>query len=367
MLAISVLGAVEVRRDGQPIPVPAGKTTELLVRLALDAGNLVSGERLVEDLWGADAVHTSRNTLQSKVAKLRRALGDPTALVSDGGGYRLEIDPTDVDALAMLAEAATLLERSADHDAATLCATTRERVRGDLLPAAGDGEWVLPHRTRLHAAVMQLVEIENAARLRLGEVGDVIIDLQSATEMFPFQERMWVLLMTALYRSGRQADALAAYQRVRHRLADELGLEPGPALRALEQQILAQDVQLDHAAARPVPSAAATPVGNLPTMTTDLIGRDTELAALADLLVTRRLVVIVGTGGVGKTAIALAAAGRSTAPGGVWLARLDSTKTDDEVVDAVIAAVGVTGGEAALCERLRVTAPLLVLDNCEHV
>ncbi len=120
MLSISVLGPVEVRRAGELVPVPAGKTSELLVRLALDAGVLVRTDRLVDDLWAADAVRTSRNTLQSKVAKLRRALGDPSLLVSSDGGYTLVVDPADVDALAVLREhefdAVGLLE-AGDHRA----------------------------------------------------------------------------------------------------------------------------------------------------------------------------------------------------------------------------------------------------------
>ena len=102
MLSISVLGPVEIRRNGQLVSVPGGKTSELLVRLALDAGALVRSDRLVEDLWAGDAVRTRRNTLQSKVAKLRRALGAPSVIVSGDDGYMLAVDPDDVDALAVV-------------------------------------------------------------------------------------------------------------------------------------------------------------------------------------------------------------------------------------------------------------------------
>ena len=100
MLSISVIGPVEVRRAGQLLSIPAGKTSELLVRLALDAGCPVRTDRLVEDLWGEESLRTSRNTVQSKIAKLRRALGDPTVVVGGDGGYTLIVDPLDVDALA---------------------------------------------------------------------------------------------------------------------------------------------------------------------------------------------------------------------------------------------------------------------------
>jgi DNA-binding SARP family transcriptional activator len=104
---ISVLGPVEVRRDGRLVPVPGGKTSELLVRLALEAGVFVRADQLVEELWAADAVNTRRNTLQSKVAKLRRAFGDPLAIVSAGGAYELALEPSAVDALAVLRDTAT--------------------------------------------------------------------------------------------------------------------------------------------------------------------------------------------------------------------------------------------------------------------
>ena len=100
-----MLGPIEVKRDGQLVSIPAGKTSEVLVRLSLEAGLLVRSERLIEDLW-AGAVSTRRNTLQSKVAKLRRALGDPTVIASSDGGYKLAVEPSEVDALAVIRHAA---------------------------------------------------------------------------------------------------------------------------------------------------------------------------------------------------------------------------------------------------------------------
>ena len=177
--------------------------------------------------------------------------------------------------------------------------------------------------------------------------------------------------MVALYRDGRQADALATYQRVRNWLADELGLDPGLQLQQLEHQILVHDPSLG------VPSSTVRglgpdrPAGNLPSMSAELVGRETEVAAVADLLADGRLVEIVGPGGVGKTAVAIATGRRlsssdGVAPGGVWLARLETAATADDVVDTLVAALNV-GGEAALFERLKSSAALVILDNCEHV
>jgi predicted ATPase/DNA-binding SARP family transcriptional activator len=367
VLSISVLGPVEVRRAGQLISIPAGKTSELLVRLALDAGTPVRTDRLAEDLWGDDSVRTSRNTVQSKVAKLRRALGDPSVVVGGDGGYTLAIDPVEVDVVAVLAraaEAAALFDTGDHRGASDICATTLQMFRGDVLSAAGDGEWVMPHRARLDAARMQLIETGCSARLQLGDSSEVIGDLEVAVSSYPYQESLWVLLITALYRAGRQTEALATYQRVRQRLADELGLDPGPQLQQLEQQILIHDTSIDPV--RAAPSMAA--VGNLPSISAELVGRDSELVAVSELIAHNRLVEIVGPGGIGKTAIAIAT-GRTSSRlrGGVWLARLETAVTANDVVDTLIASLNVVGGEPALYERLKDSDALIILDNCEHV
>ncbi len=361
-----MLGPVEVRRDGLLVPVPGGKTSELLVRLALEAGVLVRADRLVDDLWAADAVNTRRNTLQSKVARLRRALGDPLAIASGDGGYKLAVDPTAVDALAVLREAATaceLLEAGDARGAGELSTSALERYRGEILPAAGEGEWVRPHRARLEAARMTLAETRLEARLRLGDAGDVIGELEAAVAADVYRERLWELLITALYRAGRQADALATYQRVRAVLADDLGLDPGPRLRQLERQILEHDPALRVPA--PPSAPPRPPAGNLPSLSAQLVGREEDVAGVCDLLEAERLVEVVGPGGIGKTALAIAVGRRLAAP--VWLARLETATTADDVLDTLIAALQVTGGEPALIERLKGAAAVVILDNCEHV
>ena len=373
MLSISVLGPVEVRRDGLVIAVPAGKTSELLVRLALDAGRPVRTDRLREDLWGEDSARTSRNTVQSKIAKLRRALGDPPVVISGDGGYTLVVDPLAVDALAALTaapKAAELFDSGDDRGAADLCATALQMFPDDVLATAGDGDWVIPHRARLDTARLQLIETACSALLRLGDPNAVIGDLEAAVTTYPYQESLWALLITALYRAGRQADALETYQRVRQRLADELGLDPGPQLQRLEQQILIHDATIEpvRTAATEITRVAA---GNLPSISAELVGRDAEMTALSELLAGNRLVEIVGPGGIGKTAIAIAI-GRANMShagerGGVWLARLETAVTADDVIDTLIAAMNVTGGEPSLYERLKGSNALVILDNCEHV
>jgi len=374
VLAISVLGQVELLRDGQPLAVPAGKTTEVLIRLALDSTVTVSADRLIEDLWGVEATATGRNTVQAKISKLRRALGE-AAVVSGGRlGYTLEVDPGAVDALEVLrvAQAAKeLLDANETEAALEACTRALAMFRGDaVLSDAGDGDWLVPYRVRLEEVRIGLLEDQLAARMELGAGREVIGELEALVVVHPLRERIWELLVTALYRAGRQADALATYQRVRVLLADELGLDPGPRLQQLEQQILVQDSSLgDLSRLGPQPQDARA--GNLPSMSRDLVGREAELAALADLLATERLLEITGPGGVGKTAVAIALGRRlsvldGAVSGGVWLARLETAVTADDVIDTLIAAMNVPG-EAALFERLRGTDALVILDNCEHL
>ena len=360
-----MLGPLEVRRDGVRLRIPAGRSSDLVVRLALEAGALVSAERLLEDLWTGTAAETRRNTLQSKIAMLRRALG-PDAVVSRDGGYALAVDPAQVDALTVLRHAATADALRDVGDAQTaydVCAAALAMFRGTGLDAAGDAEWAEVHRTRVDEARGALLEAKLWARLQLGDGSAAVGELEAAVAEHPFREGLWELLVTALYRAGRQADALAAYQRVRRHLADELGLDPGPRLQRLEQQVLAQDLP---SGPQPGPDAVL-PLGNLPSLSAGLVGRDDDVAAVTDLLARHRLVEVVGAGGIGKTALALEVGRRLTAPDGVWLARLETAVTAADVVDMLVAALDGPGSEEALLERLRGASAVVVLDNCEHV
>jgi predicted ATPase/DNA-binding SARP family transcriptional activator len=380
MLTVSVLGPLEVTRAGARIAVPSGKTSEVLIRLALEAGTLVRFERLIDDLWGAAGDTAARNTLQTKVSRLRRALGDP-ALVEGGRiGYLLRIDPSAVDALAAPQLAAASAERSSAGDHVGALAQADQALalfRGEILRDAGDGDWLIPHRVKLEAVRLGLIESRLGARIRLGgagAAGAVVGELQSLVADYPLRESLWALLITALYRDQRQAEALAAYRTVRERLADELGLDPGPELRALEQQVLHHDERLDAPAAvatGPAMSTAPTAptvTGNVPTLSARLFGRAGELRELSAAIDTQRLVTLVGPAGVGKTRLAIEVARAAAAPDGSWLVRLENVRTPATLAQTIGEAFGIGGAtEALVHERLQATSALVVLDNCEHL
>jgi predicted ATPase/DNA-binding SARP family transcriptional activator len=371
MLTLVVLGPVEVRRDGAARRVPGGKTAELLVRLALEAGSPVRAERLLEDLWPSQAHAAAPNTLQSKVSRLRSALGDPTVLHGDDAGYTLMLDPQNVDAIQvlLLAQRAAVLRAASDPKGALdVCEQGLDLFHGDVLPGAADAAWANPYRVRLEATRLRLAEDRLAAKADLGAAEELVAELEGLVAAYPLRERLWALLVTALYRAGRQGDALAAFARVRHQLVDELGIDPGPELQVLEQRVLGQDPALAVVPRRVVPAEAGPVVGNLPPTTSSLVGREVDLDRLASLVGEQRLVTLTGPAGVGKTRLAVEAARRSSVPGGAWLARLETAAGTATVWRSIGEALAVDAPtRAAVTERLRAAELLLVLDNCEHV
>ena len=292
VLTVAVLGAVEARRDGDRLSVPAGKTTELLVRLALDAGSRVRAD--VAARGPLDRATAGRNTLQSKVSQLRRALGDKDLVVGAGDAYRSLSNRAASTPSAWSSLAARGVLSAAGGRRATALAKASEGLacsaaRCSWTPATGPR----PHRARLEEVRLGLLEDVMAARVDLGAGGELVGELEALVEQHPLRERLWASLITALYRAGRQADALAAYTRVRRLLVDELGVEPGPDLRALEQQVLRQSAALG---GTPALRRVTTP-GNLPRGLTPRSWAGTPSSrALAALVDEHRLVTRRGTG-----------------------------------------------------------------------
>jgi predicted ATPase/DNA-binding SARP family transcriptional activator len=372
MLTVAVLGPVEVRRDGTVVRVPGGKVTELLVRLALEAGTPVRAERLLEDLWPSLDHAAAPNTLQSKVSRLRGALGGQLVLRGDDAGYTLIVDPQDVDAVQLLrlAEEAAALRASADPQGALeACKRGLVLFHGDVLPGAGDAEWAHPYRVRLEATRLRLVEERVAAEAHLGADVELVAELEDLVAAYPLRERLWALLVTALYRAGRQGDALAASRRVRTLLADELGVDPGPELQHLEQQVLAHDPALARLAPpRPTLSRLQRPGNLTPLALSSLVGRAEVLQRVEHALRDHRLVTLAGPGGVGKTRLALELASVSELPGGAWFARLETATDEGSIWRGIGDALALDAPtRAAVAARLDGVELLLVLDNCEHV
>ncbi len=259
MQQVRLLGPVDVTVDGVPRAVRGLRRKAVLAALAMAPGEVIGTDRLIELVWVSDAPATAPNTLQSHVSHLRQVLGGRDTILARPPGYVLLIgtEGTDVaraEGLARQAAAESDLARRVRHLRGALD-LWRGAALADLVGLTG-----LDHEAeRLDGLQLRLQRDLLDARLRLGEHEQLVLELAGLVREQPFDESLHGQLMLALYRSGRQSDALVAYQRLRRRLGDDLGLDPGPALRELESAILRQDPVLDApASARESGSVAAT-------------------------------------------------------------------------------------------------------------
>ncbi|WP_250001658.1 BTAD domain-containing putative transcriptional regulator [Actinoplanes sp. M2I2] len=351
MLIGRVLGPTEIEVDGAVADLGGPLPRRLVAALLAAEGRPVREDALADAIWGDETPPHPTASLQAYVSRLRRALGGRSPLARAGAGYRLTVDDTDAARFAAeVLRGRELLDEDRPAEALRLFDAALARWRGEAyadLPGH-------PARTRLDELRAVAVEERLAARLADGDAAGAVGELEAATAAEPYRERGWELLILALYRGGRQADALAALRRVRERLADDLGIDPGPALQSLERRLLAQDPGLL------LTSRSAPPVRPL----SRFFGRTGELAGLAELVSTARLVTLVGPGGAGKTRLAVEfAAGQDP-----WFVRLADVAGPALVPAAVAAAVGVRGATTdAIATALGDRSGLLLLDNCEHV
>ncbi|MFI0405885.1 BTAD domain-containing putative transcriptional regulator [Actinomadura sp. 3N508] len=350
------------------MPVRAGQQRCLLAALLVDAGQVVSVDALVERLWGESPPQGARNAVQNYVLRLRRALG-AGVVVTDGRGYVLDVasDGLDVRRFDSLVREADVLSSKGDHGrAAAMLGEALELWRGEALadlPAERFQDVVAGLHERRLAAQELWIDVV----IQCGRPADVLPELRRLTGRHPLRERFWAQQMLALYQCGRQGEALESYRQVTRLLADELGVDPGEELQAMHRRVLAADPEI--AGAR-----AGRPSGNVPAETTSFIGRERELAETRRLLGVSRLVTLTGVGGVGKTRLALRAAGQlaPSFPDGVWLADLATLTDATLVARAVAEALGlrdqsVRSAVDALIDHVRERRLLLVLDNCEHL
>jgi WD40 repeat protein/serine/threonine protein kinase len=237
---------LEVRHEGRAIPLGGRRQRAVLAHLLVRANEVVPTERLIDEVWGDEPPEAARNALQSYVSRLRAALGDGHRLEGRSPGYVLRVDPDELDALrfdALVRDARTTLADDPRQAAATL-AEALALWRGDALADLADVPSLRGDIARLQELRLAAEEDRIAAELALGRHGEVVPTLEEHVEEHPLRERLWRQLMLALYRSGRQGEALAAYQRARRMLAEELGLDPSPELQQLHGQILRQDPAL---------------------------------------------------------------------------------------------------------------------------
>jgi len=402
-----LLGPVEVLRGGESVSAGGSTGPALLAGLLLCANRVVSGERLVEIMWGEQRPKRPRNALHSAISRLRRTVGGE-AVEGLPTGYRLNADADRVDLLRSehLAAAAEAAERRGALEEAV--AAVREALglwRGHPL-ANVDSPALHADVTRLAEKHLAMHELQADLCLRLARHSVVAETLPPLVRAHPFRERLVGQLMLALFRGGRQAEALAAYESLDGALRDELGIGPSAWLRDLHVRILRADAQLEvrHPpmsasvpAAHPPPEAARWPAPvsgesrgdsgwrGLRPPSQRLVGRDREIYELCRTVGADRAVTLVGAAGVGKTSVALKTAERVAERfrDGVAVVELGSLaatghdraavrKSAAEVVEAIRLAMGFRpapdrGGEEALTAALRSLRLLLVLDNAEHV
>ncbi|MDO2355059.1 BTAD domain-containing putative transcriptional regulator [Mycobacterium avium] len=242
-MELGVLGPLQVRRHGTPVAIPGAKPRAVLTMLGLHGGALVSADALMELLWGEEPPRTAAKALQTHISSLRRILGDGV-LLTQGAGWILA--EADVDAARYKVAARRGRDAAAGGDNGRAVACFDEALalwRG--IPELPDGRRGTSEKTRWIEGHAALVEDRADALLATGRAAEIIGELEAAVAEAPLRERRWGQLMLALYRAGRQGEALGAYQRARAQLADELGVDPGPELRRLESAIVAQDASLD--------------------------------------------------------------------------------------------------------------------------
>lgn len=385
---LGLLGPLVVAVDDcSEVAVTARKQRAVLELLALRVGAVVQLGDLIDALWGEAPPTTANKIVQTYVHALRQKLPSET-IKTVSGGYRLSIPAEDVDVgrfERLLRAGHDAIEDSDPGRATEYLSEGLALWRGEPLVDLADQMVGLVEGVRLAELRRSGEEQLFEARLLLGENARLVVDLETAVAAEPLRERRWGQLMLALYRSGRQADTLRAYERVRVHLDELLGVEPGAELKALEEAILLQKPELDWTpplpflvgsaskkAAGPFPTLARRP--HVPTPINTFVGRSEEALRITRLLDDSRLLTLVGVGGAGKTRLAIHVTARlaDDGPGEAWFADLASIADPGLVPQIVADALGYHPHADeitidGLTEFIGDQQLLLVVDNCEHV
>jgi DNA-binding SARP family transcriptional activator len=361
-----LLGPLEVEQDGHVLAVDGRRQRALLAVLLLHANTVVPRDRLIDALWGESPPETAANALQVAVHALRKLLG-ADRIVTRGRGYLLRVEGGELD----VERFGALCERARTEPSGAAAETLREALAlwsGPALSDLGEAPFAAVESARLEELHLAALEERIAADLALGRHGELVPELEALVAAHPYRERLRREHMLALYRSGRQAEALVVYQEARRTLVGELGIEPGHELQALEQAILRQD------AALALPAARAK--SNIPAPLTPLVGRRLELAAVTSLVRGReaRLLTLTGPGGTGKTRLAVESAWEliSDFADGVRFVDLATIADPELVATQILGSLEVDEQpgrpvEETLKDALRGRQLLLVLDNFEGV
>ncbi len=376
-MQVCVLGPLVVRDEAAAHPAGGRIQRRVLARLAMDAGSDVSLDDLEEAAWGDDSPHAARHTIATYVFRLRK-LG--LAIATHDDRYRLE-SPTDLIEMERLAaESRGALAARDQHRAVALLRESLALWRGQPLADLADLPDARITIARLEELADGLREDLLALELDLAPSAGSVSDARRLVDAQPYRERRWELLMLALYRNGRQADALDAYAGCRRTLRDDLGLDPGPRLRRMQQAVLAQDPALDPPAsvptesgdarrptAEPVEDSPASARLKVPGTSTRLIGRSREQQELAEVWERARLATLLGPPGAGKTRLALEFA-RASAES-VWYVGLEQVPDSQSVAAAILGTVDPSSRAAdatrGAIDALASSAGWLVIDGCE--
>ncbi|GAA2086900.1 hypothetical protein GCM10009801_49540 [Streptomyces albiaxialis] len=391
-----VLGATRVtREDGTAVPVGGARLRALLTALAAAGGRTVGTGELAAQVWAdGDVPADETAAVQALVGRLRRALGKEAVTSHDGGGYQLAADPDDIDLFRferLADEGAHALADGDPEKAAALLDDALALWRGPALSDLPDSGGATAVRTGARHLAARRDRFD--AALALGRAESVLPAVRALAAEHPLDEPLQELRLRALRDAGRPAEALAAYEEVRALVADRLGVDPGPRLRALHTELLRADDPRPPAPEPAAPAPSARARGNLRGRLTSFVGRGEEIAALGRALGDARLVTLTGPGGTGKTRLSQEAADRAQSGGdrwsdGVWVAELAPVRAAEHTAEAVLTALGgretVIRSSAAeelqaatdphahdplaqLAERCAARDMLIVLDNCEHL
>ncbi|MEO5900347.1 MAG: BTAD domain-containing putative transcriptional regulator [Ilumatobacteraceae bacterium] len=372
MLDICVLGPLRVTRDGEDVPLTAAKVRTLALVFATRPREIVSVERLIDVLWPDDPPASAKKLIHVYVSQLRAAFG-PGSITTAAPGYRLGVPPAAIDGHRfelLCAEAQQALAAGAATAARTMAGRALDLWHGPALADVATDTSFIAEAARLTDLQVDCRAVRIDAELALGNHALVLTELRQLSAEHPFREHLRERLALALYRSGRQSEALAELAAARRALVDEFGLDPGRRLADLERAILDQDPTLD----APQTSKAATT--RLPVPSSRLIGRQHEIELIGALVQREdaRLVTIVGAGGSGKTRVALAVA-HSVAESfddATVFVELAALQDPNLVVSAIATALGVAESSegspaAAVASWIGPRKLLLVVDNFEHV